>query len=107
VSDYRPHPDRKSELEDAFDALIAGTDVPPPRRNVTIDGWEVDCYWPEHRLAVELDGRPYHVAVRDMERDKRKDAKLLRVGISVMRITGLRMELEPQVVLADVRALTT
>ena len=81
--------------------------IPPPLRNVFIDGWELDCYWPEHRLVVELDGRPYHVAVRDMERDKRKDAKLLRAGIAVMRITDLRLELEPQAVLDDVRALTT
>ena len=103
----RPRPKRKSGLERAFDALIAGTEIPPPLRNVIVEGWELDCYWPEHRLAVELDGRPYHVAVRDIERDKHKDAKLLRLGIAVMRITDLRLELEPQAVLADVRALTT
>lgn len=92
----------------AFDRLIAGTNVPPPLRNVHIDGWELDCYWPQRNLAVELDGRPYHVAVADMERDKLKDAKLLRHrGISVLRITGLRLELEPRSVFADVRALTT
>jgi very-short-patch-repair endonuclease len=107
LRDYRPRPDRKSSLERAFDKLIKATDVPPPRRNVIVDGWELDCYWPDVKLAVELDGRPYHIAVRDMERDKRKDAKLLRLGISVLRITDLRMELEPQAVLADVRALTT
>jgi very-short-patch-repair endonuclease len=73
---------------------------------VIVHGWELDCYWPEVGLAVELDGRPYHVAVRDMERDKREDASLLRRGINVLRITDLRLELDARGVLEDVRALT-
>lgn len=103
---YRPTPKRASGLELAFDALIAGTDVPPPLRNVIIEGWELDCYWPELRLAVELDGRPYHVAARDMEKDRYKDGQLLLLGIRVLRITDRRLELEPLAVLRDVRALT-
>nr|MDQ2897331.1 endonuclease domain-containing protein [Actinomycetota bacterium] len=104
---YRPTPKRASNLEVAFDALIADTDVPPPLRNVIVEGWELDCYWPHVRLAVELDGRPYHVAVRDLEKDRYKDGKLLLLGIRVLRITDRRLELEPAAVLRDVRALTT
>ncbi|MGI9183528.1 MAG: type IV toxin-antitoxin system AbiEi family antitoxin domain-containing protein [Solirubrobacteraceae bacterium] len=103
---YRPRRDRKSDLERAFDRLITETDVPPPQRNVIVHGWELDCYWPGAKLAVELDGRPYHVAVRDTERDKIKDANLLRHGINVLRITDLRLELDAPGVLDDVRALT-
>ncbi len=104
---YRPTPRRASSLETAFDALIADTDIPPPLRNVIVEGWELDCYWPHVRLAVELDGRPYHVAVRDLEKDRYKDGKLLLLGIRVLRITDRRLELEPLAVLRDVRALTT
>ena len=107
LRDYRPRRDRKSDLERAFDRLLAGTDIPEPQRNVIIDGWEIDCYWPVARLAVELDGRPYHVAVRDLERDRIKDAKLLRKGIRTMRVTDMRFRLDPEGVLADIRALTT
>jgi very-short-patch-repair endonuclease len=107
LRDYRPRRDRKSDLERAFDRLLAGTDIPEPQRNVIIDGWEIDCYWPAARLAVELDGRPYHVAVRDLERDRLKDAKLLRKGIRTMRVTDMRFRLDPEGVLADVRGLTT
>ena len=57
LRDYRPRPDRKSDLERAFDRLIKDTDIPPPERNVYIAGWEIDCYWPEFKLVVELDGR--------------------------------------------------
>jgi hypothetical protein len=105
LADYLPRPDRASDLERAFDALIAGTDIAPPLRNIRIDGWEIDCYWPRSRLAVELDGRPYDVAVGDLEKDRIKDAKLLRQGIMVLRITDRRLSLDPRGVLDDVRAL--
>ncbi len=101
---YLPRPDRKSGLERAFDELLAKhPEIPPPQRNIYIDGWEIDCYWPEQRLALELDGRPYHVVVRDLERDRLKDAKLLTVGIRVLRITDSRFELDPLGALEDLR----
>lgn len=105
LRDYRPRRDRRSDLERAFDRLIAGTAIPPPQRNVTIDGWEIDCYWPHVRLAVELDGRSYHTAVRDIEKDKLKDAKLLSRGIRTMRITDLRMTLDSRGILRDLSSL--
>ncbi len=72
-----------------------------------IAGCEVDFHWPQAKLVVELDGRPYHIAVRDTERDKLKDGKLLLLGISTLRITDLRITLEPEAVLQDVLDLTT
>ena len=88
---YLPTHDRKSELERDFDAfLLEHPEIPEPQRNIYIDGWEIDCYWPEHKLVVELDGRPYHVAVHDMEKDRYKDAKLLIIGIRTLRITDAR-----------------
>ncbi len=99
---YLPKPDRKSSLEVAFDEFLAEhPEIPEPERNVHIDGWEIDCYWPGHRLAVELDGRPYHVAVKDIERDRYKDAKLLLKRIRVLRITDTRFELDRQGVFDD------
>ncbi|MGH2890489.1 MAG: hypothetical protein ACRDNJ_12775 [Solirubrobacteraceae bacterium] len=88
---YRPQPDRKSELERAFDAWLAlHPEIPEPLRNVHVGGWEIDCWWPQHRLALELDGRPYHVAARDMDRDRVKDARLLRLGVKPLRVTDFR-----------------
>lgn len=88
VARYRPQNDRKSELEHAFDAWLADNpDIPPPLTNVIIDGWEIDCWWPEQRVAVELDGRPYHVAAKDMDKDRLKDVRLQLIDIRVMRVT--------------------
>lgn len=105
LANYMPRPDRKSELERAFDELLAQhPEIPPPQRNIHLHGWEIDCYWPEQRLAVELDGRPYHLAVRDIERDRLKDAKLLKVGIRVLRITDNRFEYDARDALGDLLA---
>jgi hypothetical protein len=105
LAGYLPKPDRKSGLERAFDELLAQhPEIPEPQRNIYIHGWEIDCYWPEHKLAVELDGRPYHIAVKDMEKDRVKDAKLLRLGIRTLRITDTRFELDPLGVLDDLLA---
>jgi hypothetical protein len=103
---YRPQPDRKSELERGFDAwLQQHPDIPKPVCNVHIAGWEIDCWWPEQRVALELDGRPYHIAVQDMDRDRLKDIKLQRIGIKPMRVTDFRFEHDRRGVHDDLRAL--
>lgn len=92
---YRPRPDRKSDLERAFDAwLEEHPEIPEPQRNIHLEGWELDCFWPEQRVALELDGRPYHVAVAEMERDRIKDTKLQISQIKPMRVTGDRWDLD-------------
>jgi hypothetical protein len=103
---YRPRPDRKSELERAFDRLLDGApDIPQPERNVRFGIWELDCYWPAHGVALELDGRAYHDALANMERDRVKDAKLLAAGIRPMRVTDRRFASDPQGALDDLRCI--
>ena len=103
---YRPQPDRKSELERAFDRwLPMHPEIPEPVRNVHIGGWEIDCWWPDQRVALELDGRPYHIAVKDMERDRVKDTKLQRIGIRPIRVTDYRFENDRRGVRDDLVAL--
>ncbi len=105
---YLPTQDRRSDLERDFDRFLAEhPEIPRPQTNIMIDGWEIDCYWPEQRLAVELDGRPYHIAVRDIEKDKFKDGKLLLKGIRVMRITDMRFKYDRDGVYEDLLSLTT
>jgi len=103
---YRPRPDRKSELERAFDAwLREHPEIPEPERNVYVEGWELDCYWPAQRVALELDGRDYHVAVKEMDRDRLKDTKLQIAAIKPMRVTGDRWDLDRAGVHGDLLAL--
>jgi very-short-patch-repair endonuclease len=100
--------DSKSGLERAFDRILAAhPELPAPQRNVSLGVWELDRFWPEHKLVVELDGRPYHVAVADMERDRIKDAALQRLRLNVLRFTDFRVEYDPGGVLGDVSHFLT
>jgi very-short-patch-repair endonuclease len=52
-----------------------------------------------------LDGRPYHLAVQDIERDRLKDAKLLAQGIRPLRVTDQRFDHDPEGAIEDLKAL--
>lgn len=106
VARYRPGPDRKSELERSFDAWkLTRPDIPDPERNVHLDIWEIDCLWREQAVALELDGRPYHVAVQDFDKDSRKNNDLLVMGLRPMRVSDFRWEHDHARVVADLEAL--
>jgi hypothetical protein len=107
LAGYRPMPKRKSGLEQSFDRwLLSHPEIPEPERNVKFAGkWELDCYWPRHNLVLELDGRPYHIVVQDIERDRQKDAWLQRHGLRVLRVTDLRWETDRSGVHGDLMAL--
>ncbi len=99
---YRPKPERRSGFEIAFDEFLAQhPEIPDPMRNIHLGVWEIDCYWPQNRFAIELDGRAWHAAVRDAEKDRIKDTKLQREGIRVMRITELRFDQDRRGILED------
>ena len=72
----------KSAKEDAFLALVDAK----PIVNVKVLGEEVDAYWPEHRLIVEVDG-PGHERPRARRWDAQRDRKLRAAGYTVIRVT--------------------
>lgn len=103
---YLPRHSRRSGLERSFDRwLTRHPEIPEPERNIRLGPWEIDCYWPEHELAVELDGRPYHTVIKDIERDRRKDAWLQIHGIRILRVTGARWKRDKRGVEDDLTTL--
>jgi hypothetical protein len=83
---------QKSELERRFKELLETTpDIPRPAFNALVDGeqkaHEVDAFWAENKLAVQVDGFEFHRTRRDREHDAASDADLELVGIRVMRLT--------------------
>ena len=104
--EYLPHLDRKSALERAFDRwLTKHPEIPPPQRNIRLGRWEIDCYWPDHELALELDGRPYHTVIDDIERDRRKDTWLQANGKHILRVTDSRFKRDKPGVHRDLTAM--
>ena len=87
IAAYEPST-QKSELERRFKALIeTTTDIPSPSFNAAVETHEVDAFWPQHNLAVQLDGFEFHRTRRDRERDADSDADLELAGHRVMRLT--------------------
>jgi very-short-patch-repair endonuclease len=61
-----------SNLERRFRTLLIKHRIELPLRNEPLGPYTIDCLWPTHRVAVELDGRQHarpHQADHDDERD--------------------------------------
>jgi hypothetical protein len=102
---YKPSSFTRSSLERRFLELCLEAGLPQPRMNFVVEGFEVDCYWPEFGFAVELDVFETHGTRAAFERDRRRQEDLLLAGTGSTRVTGPRLEREPQQVIARVRRL--
>jgi hypothetical protein len=80
----------RSPLEDDFLELCDRYEIPRPRVNTVVEGFEVDFCWPAERLIVETDGR-HHLTRVAFERDRVRDAVLTARGWRVMRVTRRQM----------------
>ena len=100
----------RSELERMFRAAIEAHGLPMPRVNekVTLpDGTviEVDLTWLAWSLAGEVDHPFWHDGAAETHRDKRRDRKLLTMGIETMRFTDIDVEASLDESLADLEAV--
>lgn len=100
-----PAPWTQSEFERAFLALIREARLPEPQTNVIVCGHLVDCWWPQARLAVELDGYLWHKTRRSFEDDRRRDVEFALAGIVTVRLTEPRVRYEAETVVSDVTRL--
>jgi very-short-patch-repair endonuclease len=102
---YRPASFTRSGLERRFLELVVEAGLPQPRTNYVLRGFELDCYWPQFRFAVELDVFETHGTRAAFERDRKRQEDLLLVGIGMTRVTGPRLEREPEEVIRRVARL--
>jgi hypothetical protein len=96
---YKPSSFTRSTLEKRFLELCLKAGLPQPRTNFVAHGFELDCYWPEFRFAVELDVFETHGSRAAFERDRKRQEDLLLLGIGMTRVTGPRLEREPREVI--------
>ena len=102
---YAGAPPVRSEQERFFLELAERAGLPAPLVNTRVAGIEVDIFWPQWRLVVELDGRGYHFAPDSFEHDRTRDARLQKAGCRVLRVTYRRLHRRSSSVIADIRAL--
>jgi very-short-patch-repair endonuclease len=81
----------RSDLEHDFLTFLRKHKLPLPQLNTEIEGFEVDCVWPSHRLAVELDGGAAHQTPHAFEADRVRDEILVAAGWRVIRVTPARL----------------
>lgn len=101
-----PAPWTQSELEREFLALVRGAGLPEPSCNVLVHGFLVDCWWPQARLVVEIDGYEFHRSRQQFDENRLRDTRLQLEGIRVLRVTQPRIEYGAAELLSDLsRAL--
>ena len=84
----------RSRAERRFLGLCGRQGLPVPQTNLWIESHEIDAYWPDAKLAVELDGGAYHRTRRAFHEDRRRDRRLAAVGIHVVRVAWADLEAE-------------
>lgn len=95
----------KSPPETTFLRLCLAHGLPEPLVNSMLHGYEVDFYWPQARLVVEIDTYTYHRSWAQRQRDLERDADLKVRGEEVLRFTCERIERAADVVVTQVAAL--
>ena len=90
----------RSEAERRLLELVRAAGLPEPETNVRVAGHEVDFYWRDHALVVEVDGYAFHASRAAFERDRRRDAALRAHGIDSMRVSWTQIVDEPLALVA-------
>ena len=85
----------RSSLEDKFGDFCDRHGLPEPLLNERIGGREVDALFPEERVIVELDGYEVHSGRVSFEDDRDRDASMLALGFSTVRVTEERIDKAP------------
>jgi hypothetical protein len=90
----------ESVLEAEFVVLCETYNLPQPERQVLLGDdaaaiGRVDFYFPDARLIVEVDGRPYHSSLTDRDADRRRDNRFTALGIRVIRLTWADVVRDP------------
>ena len=92
---WEPPAFTRSGGEKVLRRLIRESDLAPPRVNVEFHGYERDFSWPARGLIVEYDGWDGHKTRTQQEIDRVRDATLAVANVRVLRITGLKLHLDP------------
>jgi very-short-patch-repair endonuclease len=86
----------RSELEEAFLAIVRRIGLPDPEVNEPLHGYEPDFLWREKRLVIETDGYGTHSTRRAFEHDRRRDIELALHGYRVQRFSHDQVVHDPE-----------
>ena len=87
-----------SELERLFLPIARRVGLPPPLTRESVNGFEVDFYWPDLGLVIETDGLRYHRTPAQQARDRLRDQTHLAAGLTPLRFTHAQIRFQPRYV---------
>jgi hypothetical protein len=77
----------RSGFEDDFVLFCRHHRLPTPVMDTHVCGFEVDAYFPEHKVIVELDSWKYHHTRDAFQRDRERDRVTTAAGNITVRLT--------------------
>lgn len=99
----------RSDMEDAFRALVLKAKLPEPEMNGAVElgalTIEADAVWRDAKLIVELDGKQAHLTHAAFEADRERDRAAALAGWLVIRVTWRHLTAEPRRLMQDLRRL--
>ena len=94
----------RSEAERLVVQLLRGARITGWRANYPVGPYIVDIAFPEHRVAIEIDGWAFHSDHYAFQSDRARQNKLALGGWQVLRFTWLDITRHPERVLREIRA---
>jgi very-short-patch-repair endonuclease len=96
IGDHTRATKTDSPPEETMLGLIRAAGLPEPRLQADVLGYRLDFFWPELKLAVEVDAYGTHGSPARFDADRRRDARLMtEAGIVVLRFTDAAIEQRP------------
>jgi very-short-patch-repair endonuclease len=92
----------RSRTEKRLLKLLRDARLPLPETNFPFGGFELDFFWRRERLAVEVDGYPFHRGPRAFRRDREKELALRDADIDLLRFVSDHVHEQPMMVLAKI-----
>jgi len=77
-------PHTRSDLERRFRRFLDDNGFPQPLWNEEVGPYDVDCYWPQYGLVIEVDEAAHEFTFED---DRARDSFLAGLGLRTMRVT--------------------
>jgi very-short-patch-repair endonuclease len=101
----------RNDFEEAFLAFVDAQGLPRPRMNahIALRGrfYEIDCFWEEPRVAIELDGGKVHGTEGAFEKDRERDRILTAERYTTSRVTWRHLHDTPAELADDLRKILT
>ncbi|MDP9209274.1 MAG: hypothetical protein M3O65_12435 [Actinomycetota bacterium] len=94
-----------SKLESRFLERLKAAGLPLPQTNRVAGGRRVDCRWPDLNLTVELDSYRYHHSRHAWEQDRHRTRQARARGDEFRRYTYNDVCENPDLMMAELRAL--